>query len=138
MTGDFTVALHRVHISEIHTAAFDFGRTDQNGAFPYSVDVHMTVGPVFKLLDGSLIVMRRIEKELTEGPGVMRIRERTSGHRTELAEKWNDTRDCTDNIMRFESDDRVLSRIFRRTHIFFRLMGDLSSCLPVQRNPQAS
>src|SRR5699024_11904553 len=68
MTGDFTVALHRVHISEIHTAAFDFDGTDQNGAFPYSVDVHMTVRPVFKLLDGFLIVMRRIEKELNEVP----------------------------------------------------------------------
>src|SRR5699024_7821938 len=57
---------------------------------------------------------------------------------TELAEKWNDSRDCADNIMRCESDDRVLNRIFRRTHIFFRLMGNLFSSLPVQRNPQAS
>ncbi len=66
MTGDLAVPLHGMHITQVHTAARHFHRTDDHCTFAHTVDVHMAVRTVFKFFHSLHIVMRCIEQELAE------------------------------------------------------------------------
>src|SRR5699024_9196582 len=66
----------------------NFYRTDQHGTFPDTVYVHMAIGAFFKLLFGHAVVVRSVDQELSEVPGIMGVGEGTGRRGPQLAEEW--------------------------------------------------
>ncbi len=42
----FSVALHRVHITKIHSTTWHLNRTDQHSTFTYAANIHMSIRAV--------------------------------------------------------------------------------------------
>src|SRR5699024_6353413 len=124
MPGNFTIPLHCMHIPEIYSAPRNFYRTDQHGTFPDTVYVHMAIGAFFKLLFGHAVVVRSVDQELSEVPGIMGVGEGTGRRGPQLAEEWDDPCHGTDDVMRCESHYGMLYGIFRSAHVFLAFPGD--------------
>src|SRR5699024_3593588 len=124
MTGNFTIALHRMHIPEIYPATWHFYRADQHGTFPDTVYIHVSIGPFFKLFFCHAVVMWRIDQELSEIARIMGVGESAGWCRSQLAEERDDPCHGTDDVMRCKSHYGMLDGIFRSAHVSFTFTGD--------------
>merc|ERR1711988_5956 len=85
VAGDLSIALHRMHVSEIYAAALHLAGHNQLRPGTDFVNIHMPVGAVLQLILGDRLRVRRPHQEGAEVPGIMGIWKGNRWTRAELA-----------------------------------------------------
>src|SRR5690606_32467654 len=124
--GDLAIALGGMHVAHIDAGALHLHRSDQDGAGPDGVDVHVAIGLVLgQLLSGDRVRVRRADEEGAEIAGIVRIRYRVRWGRTELPEEGTHAHHDARHVGWREGQDRMLYRFIGQGGIMVRVAGDL-------------
>ena len=136
MPRDLAVALEGVHVAEVHAAARDPDRADQDGPRPHRVDVHVAVRAQRELLGREGPGVGRPEQEGAEVAGVVGVGQVDARHRPELAHERPQAGHHADEVVGGEEQDRVLDRRLGQRGRVGGVVGEQLGLLPVDRHAQ--
>ena len=123
MPGDFPIALHGVHITNINAAARNAHRRNENCPGPDPVNIHMPVRNVFQLVRRNAVFVGRSHQELAKVPGVVGIGGIPYRRSPQLPQEGTQPRHHAGQVVGSQCNHRVLDGMIWRLHEVFGVPG---------------